>query len=536
MTQRGNTPKSICTGIERATLLSHWMRGENVGVPVSTLCRWRAQVKGHPSVEWSDILTPKYKGRVVQATIPTEAWDYFKGSYLTLGGASLAECYRRTETAARQFRWGNIPSHKTFERRLNKEFKPHEIALLREGEEALDKYFPAQRRTVGHLEALQWVNADGHRLDIFAKDPQTEKPIRPMLWVWQDIYSRKVLSYLLDTSENTDQISRSFGAMLEEFGMWCGESGPQITIDNTRAAANKQMTGGIKTRFRYKFVEGEAKGILTALGYTVHWTSVDSWGAGRGQSKPIERAFRDLGVKIATASECYGCRTGNKPTAKPEDYGSRAIEWDLLKRVIDREVTAFNTQTGRRTETANGGSYEDAFRESYLGAKAAGRIREVGMRERRFFLLAADTKQAAKRNGEINLLGNRYWCEELIRWCGKEVVARYDPENLQQSIWVYDKDGNLIGAARCISDTGYNNTQAAREHARAKTQFTKATKKAAEAKRRMGERDIAALNAPLLPNAPDDTPIEMPIPVDFSDSEDDLTNYIAGVNELAKSG
>ena len=59
-------------------------------------------------------------------------------------------------------------------------------------------------------------------------------------------------------------------------------------------------------------------GILPLLGVRVHRTLPYS-----GQSKPIERAFRDFCDAIAKHPLLAGAYTGNSPSSQPANYGSR---------------------------------------------------------------------------------------------------------------------------------------------------------------------------------------------------------------------
>src|SRR3546814_11612024 len=72
----------------------------------------------------------------------------------------------------------------------------------------------------------------------------------------------------------------------------------------------------------------------------------------RGQSKPIERAWRDFCDTIAKHPVFAGAYTGNKPDAKPENYGSHAVPLALFRAVFAREIAGPNAGQGRRTEIA----------------------------------------------------------------------------------------------------------------------------------------------------------------------------------------
>ena len=104
---------------------------------------------------------------------------------------------------------------------------------MREGELALMRRHPPIERSVKDLCAMQWINGDGYLHNVFVQFPDGSID-RPKTWFWQDVHSRKILSYRPDRTENTDTIRLSFGDLVEDYGI------PEhATIDNTRAAANK---------------------------------------------------------------------------------------------------------------------------------------------------------------------------------------------------------------------------------------------------------------------------------------------------------
>ena len=119
----------------------------------------------------------------------------------------------------------------------------------------------------------------------------------------------KILGYRVDLSENTDSIRLSLLDVIRQYG-----KPKEATIDNTRAAANKTMTGGLPNRYRFKVKPDDIEGILPMLGFNVHWTSVVA-GKGWGQAKPVERAFGvgGLGEYIDKSPLCAGAYTGPNP-------------------------------------------------------------------------------------------------------------------------------------------------------------------------------------------------------------------------------
>jgi transposase InsO family protein len=184
---------------------------------------------------------------------------------------------------------------------------------MRKGPEALRRMYPAQTRDKSAMRAMEAVNADFHKIDVFVAWPsrpgEAAQIVRPQIIAFQDIYSGRILSWRVDVSANSTAVLLAAGDMIETWGI------PEhVILDNGREFAAKCVTGGAATRFRFKVREDDIPGLFTSLGCTVHWTTPYS-----GQSKPIERAFRDFAQTIARDPRFEGAYTGNAPEAKPEN-------------------------------------------------------------------------------------------------------------------------------------------------------------------------------------------------------------------------
>lgn len=269
--------------------------------------------------------------------------------------------------------------------------------------------------------------------------------------------------------------------------------------------------------------DDEPTGILTALGVTIHWTTPY-----HGQSKPIERAFRDLCEDIARSPACAGAYTGNKPDAKPENYGTRAIPFEDFKAIVADGITRHNRRHGRRSTNARGRSLAETFRESYEKPETI--VRRASEAQRRMFLLAAEGVVARKPTGEVVLGENRYWAPELADLTGQKVVARFDPQDLFAGIAVYDRDGRFVAQAECIAATGFADTDAAREHARKRRQYLKAMREALDIERTLTIGQVADLMPAIEAETPPASPRVLRMVVNgdpsptVSDDDDDQEN------------
>lgn len=445
----------------------------------ATVWNWLRSLEGLARPNWLPALAPRHKGGGAEAEIHPLLWTAFKSDFLRLSAPTLTSCYERTAAIATE-RGLSMPSERTFRRRLEREIDPRIVKLRREGEEALRRAQPSQRRTVAHLHALEHVNIDGHKFDDFVKLPD-DRVIRPIMVAIQDIYSRKILAWRIGEAESSVLTRLAFADLFREYGI------PKAcTLDNGRAFASKWITGGAKSRFRFKIKEEEPTGLLTSLGIRIHWALPF-----RGQSKPIERGFRDLCDTIAKHPAMEGAYTGNSPTAKPENYGSRAVPIERFVELVASGIAAHNARLGRRTETARGRSFDETFAESYATAP----IGKATPEQLRLALLAAEQIMVDRRTGEVKLYGNRYWSEDCGALLGQRVTVRFDPDRLHGEVHLYGQDGRFLTTAELIADTGFDDAASAKSAAKRHADYRRRIRDAAEAEQLLVADELAALQA-----------------------------------------
>lgn len=456
----------------------------------ATLLRHLALVRGAPEQQWLFLLCPAYAGRVATADMSAEAWETLKADYLRAERPTAKACVFRLKRAAAAAGW-TLPSVRTMERRLQA-IPRAERVYAREGRKAALQLFPAQARSRAGLSALSIINGDGYKHNLWVEFPDGEQR-RAQTWFWQDVHSSKILGFRTDKTEHTDVIRLSFGDVVEKYGI------PDAALmDNTLAAANKTMSGGVPHRFRFQAKPEEPLGIFPLLGVDVRWAT-----PGHGQAKPIERVFGigGIGELVDKAPEFAGAWTGGSTLDKPE-YSEgrrtprRAIKLADLEAAIEREIAAFNAKEGRRSPMHRGRSFDAVFAESYAQAT----IRRATEAQRRLWLLATEPVQANGRDGTITLgagrvvgerLANRYWHADLVDYAGRKVVARFDPKRLHQGVHVYTIDGRWICYAECVEAKAFDDQDAAREHQRNRKTFLRSTKTALGASLRMDALQVA---------------------------------------------
>lgn len=466
----------------RGTVAAQMQRDGVRGASAATIGRWAQAVNRAPRDAWLALLTPSYVGRTATAEMPTEAWDVYKADWLRLERPSAESCYARLQRIAEKHGW-ELPSPRTFIRRMDREIPVQVQVLAREGEEALMRMYPAQERDRSGFAALEAVNADGHKFDVFVKFADGTIG-RPLMVAVQCLGSGKIVGYRVGQTESADLARLAFSDMVRTYGI------PRLCwLDNGRGFASKMLTGGTPTRYRFRVREEDPTGVFVALGMEIHWATPY-----HGQAKPIERAFRDMCDRIAKHPAFAGAYTGNNPTAKPENYGSKAIPIDEFLRVLADEIAHHNAREGRRSKACAGRSFDQVFAESY--AKTP--IRKATPEQLRSMLLAADVSMSSRTDGSVRLGGNRYWCEALAPLAGQKLMVRFDPDNLHSSVAVYNMAGVYVADAECVAAVGFADTSAATEHARGRGQWRRAAKQQLAAERRMDAASVAAQ----LPTAP----------------------------------
>nr|WP_249126747.1 DNA-binding domain-containing protein [Brucella oryzae] len=216
---------------------------ERFGGSLRSLYRWWKLIEHHDRADWLAALAPSFAADESRSPCDDAAWDFLMSDYLRPERPSFSACYRRMVKVAKKNKWTPVPSERALRRRLDAEVPAEVQTLARDGKEKAKMLYPAQRRTRAHLRAMQVVNMDGHKLDVFVKVPWSEAPVRMFLLGIQDLYSGKILSWRLSDSENKETVRLVIGDMVEKFGIPEG-----IVLDNGRAFASHWISGGTANR------------------------------------------------------------------------------------------------------------------------------------------------------------------------------------------------------------------------------------------------------------------------------------------------
>ncbi len=445
-----------------------------------TVWSWYEMIEGVEPADWLAYLAPRHrasKGKRATAECSPEFLDWLKAGFLRLGEPSFAASYDDAVKLCRQ-RGLTFLEPRTARRWMDRNVPRVTQVFARQGERGLAKCFPPQIRDRSTLAALEGVNADCHKIDIFVDWPGIEKPVRPQIVAFQDLYSNKILSWQVDLDPNKVAVMSAFGELIETWGI-----PKHCLFDNGHEFANKWLTGGTPTRFRFKVREDDPLGVLPILGVKVHWAT-----PAHGQAKPVERGFRDFAMRIAKDPRFAGAYVGNRPDAKPEDYGSRAVPLKQFLEVLDERIREHNARPGRLSDTARGRSFDETFAESYATAP----IRKATPEQSRLWLMGQEKRKLHRTHGGLNLFKNGYWADWMNEHAGQEIVARFDPENLHDGVHIYTLAGEYLGQAECRERVGFFDLVGVRLHAKTQRARRKAEKQLLDTMRPVSVQELAA--------------------------------------------
>lgn len=424
----------------------------------ATIYNWLKDVKGVAVSDRLPALAPRRKGGGKEADVDDGAWQYLKSEYLRPEGPTFSSCVFQTIKFYAAPRGIDLPNEKTLLRKLQREVDPRVVVAMRKGMDAVRNMVPPQHRSKAHMYAMDMVNIDGHKFDVFVnfgKDAAGKDIIaRPMMVAIQDVYSSMMLAWRIGDTESACLTRLAFADLFKNYGI-----PNRCLMDNGRAFASKWVTGGVRNRYRFKIREDDPMGLLPSLGIGVQFAQPYS-----GQSKPIERSFRTLADFVVKDIRCSGAYTGNHIDNKPENYGSKAVPLDIFVKVVADGIAAYNEREGRKNHAiAKGSSYQATFQASYATAPI-GKAKEEHLR---LALLTGEKLKADRKDGSIKIVGNRFWSRELSRHAGQLLTIRFDPDDLSLPIHVYSMGGDYICTADRIGASLFDSVEDAQRQKKA---------------------------------------------------------------------
>lgn len=454
----------------------------------STIRRWHKRVRNQERADWLLLLAPEYTCTgAPEVELHPEAWAYIRAEWLVQSQPTLTAVCRRAAREGKRRGWGVLPSIKTIKRRIDK-IDNRTVVLMREGVEALAKLYPAQQRDYSTLGVHDLWVSDGRKADLFVRFPDGEVG-RPILMFWLDVRTRKALGWAVGKTENTPLVRASM-----RDAMTRSKALPrEVLLDNGRAYASKEISGGQPNRYRFKVNDDDMLGVATLLNVNVVWAT-----PGHGQSKPIESFWRTI-CETERRAEFAGAYCGNDPLAKPEEFDQRkAVPLSAYLAAVSEDIEAY-LERGHRGDSMDGRSPVEVYDELMRSAV----VRTPTSEQIRLCMLAAENKMLDADHG-VTIMGNRYWSEALAKLATRgPYTVRYDADRAETPVAVYDGD-RFICEAPIFVKSGFRDQEAAKTHNRARNAFKKATK--VQAKALAAQADAASWNpanspTPIAPDA-----------------------------------
>lgn len=436
---------------------------------VSSATLWRARdvVAGQPRELWAALLLPRYKGRTKEADLSGDAWDWIKARYLSTSEPPARVVIKEARKEAKRQGW-MLPSDKTILRKLNA--LPATIMILgRKGKEAFDATFPAAERdfTAYALHEV-WVS-DGRRADVFCRWPDGTTS-RPFIVAWCDMRTRMVLGARGGFNATSSLVLASFHSAAARVGI----KPSKALLDNGREYAAKSVTGGQKTRYRFKINDDDKLGILTRMGVTVDWARPY-----RGQEKPIESFWKYIANHLDKLPEFQGAYCGKNTVSKPEDFDrNKAIPIEAYAAKLAEILEEFNREHAHRGQGMDGKAPAQLY-DALMQAEPHKEWPRVTAEDLRLLCLEQKTLTLNNKDASIRFsfpgYGEiRYWSDELadlpLSARSKKYTVFYNPEDPAIPVLVYDGD-RMIGEATPRGLVG--DKQTAAQHCIDKGEFKK---------------------------------------------------------------
>lgn len=460
----------------RAGLSVHAAAVAVVGPSTRSAERWWGTVAKLERSQWLAALVPAYRRCATAETreLHPDAWAWLRSHYLRAERPTFASAYKDLCLVAEKTRreWLPIPHATVLLRRLRREVPENVVTALRYGAKAAElRHSPAQRRDRSCFRALQAVCSDGHRADVMVAWPTADGGVRlerPIIVAWQDLYSGMFLGWSIDHTESSDLVRRSFARVVRAWGI-----PEEVYFDNGRAYASKKITGGVPNRYRFRVREDEEQGVMLALGVRkVGWAI-----PGRGQSKPIEKAWKDgLVDRMSKDPEFQGAYLGSTPSARPHTYRKdAAVPVARFVEIADAWFRRLNQEPGRRTRVCAGRSFEETFMASY----SEGPVARATEEQLRVLLLSSKRMTVRAQGAFLELHGNRYAHPSFAGMGGRDVIVRYDADDLASGTHIYDLDGRYLCRAELLGDVAFRSERDAEVWAKEAARGRKALREAA---------------------------------------------------------
>ena len=347
------------------------------------------------------------------ASLDDKAKNIIEVLYLDLRKPSVAS----VERGLKQF--GYELNYTIINRYIKNEIPESVKVRCRKGEKAYnDKFAPYIQRDYTLFKSMEWGCGDHHLFDFVIT--HEGRIFRPWLTMFIDMRSRAITGWHIDVIPNTLTIMRAFAMSVEQYGLF-----ENMLVDNGKDFKSAWFAGSA-WKEKHTKPEKEAleliEGVLHDCGTKAHFATPY-----RGQSKPIERAFRTIIELFSKTQDTYvGSNTVDRPADTKLFWGKIngrdrvEVTYTLTKLREDFSKFAawFNSAWHHSGHGMDGKTPEAVFNANL----EARREMPEAMRK---YVFAIRERRVVQRNG-IRVDGVDYYNEEITRLVGERVEVRRD--------------------------------------------------------------------------------------------------------------
>lgn len=314
-----------------------------------------------------------------------------------------------------------FPSVGSFLRRLRAEYAPAVISFARDGEKRyFDRHgFYVERDYSSLVSGRIWVG-DSRVLDVLVSMEGSTRPVRPWITAFICMKSYVPMGWYIHTSApSAENTMRSLRHGLERSGKpdwWY--------LDNGREYKNTEVTG-VKRGHVVNFDTQHTGSVAALLGINVHFAE-----AKRSRAKVIERQFLEMKLHFDKWWSTYkGGSTAEKPNRLKEvlKHPSQIPTFEEFRHDLNQWMSeTFPSMV------CNGKIHRGKTRAAVLLSDYTmhGPLPRISSDTASMLVTKLARLRVGRRGVTLAALKCTWWGEWMPLWKDREVVLRYDPDDL----------------------------------------------------------------------------------------------------------
>lgn len=342
----------------------------------------------------------------------------------------------------------SFPSVRSFMRRLEREFSPALIAFKRDGEKRFyDRHgYYAERDYSSLVSGRIWVG-DSRVLDILVRDASSPVPLRPWITAFICMKSYVPLGWWIHLSApSAENTMRALHHGIVRVGKpeW-------LYLDNGREYRNNEVTG-MSRGHRVNYDKQHTGAMAAQLAIQVHFAEVHN-----ARAKPIERQFLEMKNHFDRFQTTFkGGNSVQKPNRLKEllQRPSQIPTFQEVRDDLDYWLREVFPQIKCQGKTHKGRTRSDVLEQDL---SLHGPLPAVSSDTAAMLVTKMARGRIDRRGFTIASLPATWWDEAMPLHNRREVVLRYDPDDLRQA-WYYEATetghGALIGTCTLVDAIG----------------------------------------------------------------------------------